>query len=84
MSQPSSPLTSNPPRGTPLAPLPLTAPAALCSFWFYCAAIVGIGDASELPTWVDDYDHGSGVAAEPHVQYVYSMYWALTTLTTVG
>ena len=35
-------------------------------------------------TWLTSYDDGSGVTAETSVQYLYSVYWALTTLTTVG
>ena len=35
-------------------------------------------------TWIEAYDHGSGVTSTVWVQYLYSVYWALTTLTTVG
>ena len=34
-------------------------------------------------TWLSTYDGGSGVDAAVWVQYVYSVYWALTTLSTV-
>ena len=51
-------------------------------FWFYCAALVGIDD--NTVTWVSTYDDGAAVDAEPSVQYLYALYWALTTLTTVG
>ena len=50
-------------------------------FWFYVAACVGIND--ETVTWVSSYDDGSAMYADPSVQYLYSVYWALTTLTTV-
>ncbi len=61
-------------------------------FWFYVASLSTSFDV----TWVHSYDGGSGgmcdhpAAAddcvEPgvDVQYLYSVYWALTTLTTVG
>ena len=60
-------------------------------FWFYTAS-----QSDATVTWVHAYDDGSGgmcyhpaAAAdcvEPGVetQYLYSVYWALTTLTTVG
>jgi len=51
-------------------------------FWFYCAALVGIND--ETTTWVSSYDDGSAMDADASTQYLYSVYWALTTLTTVG
>ena len=51
-------------------------------FWFYMASIVGIDP--EITTWVSTYDGGSALYAEPIDQYLYSLYWALTTLTTVG
>ena len=38
-------------------------------------------------TWLSSYDDGSGLAengADTSVQYLYAVYWALTTLTTVG
>ena len=50
-------------------------------FWFYMAALVGID--MEITTWVSSYDDGRGVDAPPDVQYLYAVYWALTTLTTV-
>ena len=46
------------------------------------AALKGID--ADIVTWVSMYDGGSGLDAPPHVQYLYSVYWALTTLTTVG
>jgi hypothetical protein len=51
-------------------------------FWFYIAAIVGIDE--NIVTWVSSYDDGSAVYADADVQYLYAVYWALTTLTTVS
>ena len=51
-------------------------------FWFYTAAIVGLDE--DIVTWVSVYDDGSALFAEPGTQYLFSVYWALTTLTTVG
>lgn len=51
-------------------------------FWFYMAAIRGLDP--DIMTWVSSYDGGSALDADPQVQYLYSVYWALTTLTTVG
>ena len=48
-------------------------------FWFYIAATGGY----EV-TWLSEYDDGSGLLKSPSLQYLYSVYWALTTLTTVG
>ena len=45
------------------------------------AAIVGIDP--EITTWVSSYDDGSAIDAPPATQYLYAVYWALTTLTTV-
>ena len=46
------------------------------------AVIVGLDP--DIVTWVSSYDDGSGLDADPLTQYLYSVYWALTTLTTVG
>lgn len=35
-------------------------------------------------TWVIEYDDGSAAEGPVGKQYLYSLYWALTTLTTVG
>ena len=35
-------------------------------------------------SWITSYDDGSAVEQGPGVQYLYAIYWALTTLTTVG
>ena len=40
--------------------------------------------SASAATWLQEYDAGSGVTADVWVQYLYSVYWALTTLTTVG
>jgi len=48
-------------------------------FWFYVGHTPGY-DTS----WLAEYDGGSGLDAPTDVQYLYSVYWALTTLTTVG
>jgi len=37
-----------------------------------------------VDTWLTSYDGGSGLHAGIKVQYLYSIYWALMTLTTVG
>ena len=48
-------------------------------FWFYIALTGGYET-----TWISEYDGGSGLDKPVEVQYLYSIYWALTTLTTVG
>jgi len=48
-------------------------------FWFF----TGTGSSDEV-NWLTEYDDGTGVDADTSVQYLYSVYWALTTLTTVG
>ena len=50
-------------------------------FWFYTAAMIGINE--DTTTWVSTYNDGSAMYADPSVQYLYAVYWALTTLTTV-
>ena len=54
----------------------------LACFWFYMATIVGIGP--DIVTWVSTYKDGYLLEESPEAQYLASMYWALTTLTTVG
>ena len=49
-------------------------------FWFYVARANTTDDES----WIEVYDGGSGVNASVWRQYLYSVYWALTTLTTIG
>ena len=51
-------------------------------FWFYCAAQAE--EAGEEVTWVTTYDGGSAHDGPVSKQYIYSVYWSLTTLTTVG
>ncbi len=53
--------------------------APLCGAGFYIALTGGY----EV-TWISEYDGGSGLDKPVLVQYLYSVYWALTTLTTVG
>ena len=51
-------------------------------FWFYVAV-----ESGEESTWLASYDGGSGLTengADVDTQYLYSIYWALMTLTTVG
>ena len=51
-------------------------------FWFYVAKQAS--DAGEEVTWVTSYDEGSAVDGPVSRQYIFSIYWALTTLTTIG
>jgi len=55
----------------------------LACAWFLVADLSGRDGA---PTWLSTYDDGvAGEAATPvQIKYLYSIYWALTTLTTVG
>lgn len=48
-------------------------------FWFFVAT-----NAGYTTTWLSEYDNGSGLSAPVDVQYLYAIYWALMTLTTVG
>ena len=50
--------------------------------WFYLALSEGLDEGTV--TWVSSYDGGSALDAPPMTRYAYSLYWALTTLTTVG
>ena len=47
--------------------------------WFAIAANGGYSTS-----WLSEYDDGSGLEEPPTVQYLYSVYWALVTITTVG
>ena len=49
-------------------------------FWF----LLHMTHPDPEHTWLAIYDGGSGVDAGVWTQYLYSVYWALTTLTTVG
>lgn len=52
---------------------------ACCWFW------VGTHPSSpEEATWVSTYDGGAALEGEVSEQYLFAIYWALTTLTTVG
>ena len=48
-------------------------------FWYFIAST---GEHDK--TWLTSYDGGSGLTKPTSVKYLYSVYWALTTLTTVG
>lgn len=50
-------------------------------FWFYVITALE-GDRED--TWIHVYDDGSAVDGPVSRQYLFSVYWALTTLTTVG
>ena len=47
--------------------------------WYYLAA-----SSHSETTWLSSYDDGSGATADVWVCYLYAVYWALTTLTTIG
>ena len=51
-------------------------------FWFYVASLQGLDP--DIVTWVSTYDDGSALYGPSSTQYLFSLYWALTTLTTVG
>ena len=40
--------------------------------------------AEDEPTWVSEYDNGSALEGPVLKQYLYSIYWSLTTMSTVG
>ena len=42
-----------------------------------------LADADE-PTWVSEYDGGSAVDGPLSKQYLFALYWSLTTMSTVG
>ena len=48
--------------------------------WFYMHLIA----ADDEPTWVSEYDGGSALEGPISKQYLYSLYWSLTTMSTVG
>ena len=52
-------------------------------FWFYVAWTV-MEAGSHPNTWVQVYNDGSAVDGPVSEQYLFSIYWALTTLTTIG
>lgn len=51
-------------------------------FWYY-VAVLSFEAGAEI-TWVMAYDDGSAVDGPVSRQYIFSVYWALTTLTTIG
>ena len=53
----------------------------------YYAAVFSKGSGDDdTPTWTSTYDNGriEGDGVPVDVKYLYSVYWAVTTLTTVG
>ena len=48
--------------------------------WFFQTELA----APDEPTWVSTYDGGSAADGPVARQYLYSIYWALTTISTVG
>ena len=53
----------------------------LACAWYYIGNTAG---SDEEVTWVTSYDDGTALDAPLSTKYLYSMYWSLTTLTTVG
>ena len=51
-------------------------------FWFYTAR-ESLAAGAET-AWIKEYDGGSAADGPVETQYLYSVYWALTTLTTIG
>lgn len=52
---------------------------ACCFFW-----VGSHPPSAEDDTWITTYDDGSAVGHDVGKQYLFALYWALTTLTTVG
>ena len=55
--------------------------------WFYVAALesdLAAAVPNDGSSWVADYDDGSGLQGDVGRQYLFALYWAFTTLTTVG
>jgi hypothetical protein len=50
--------------------------------WFY-VHVLAI-EAGEEATWISSYDDGSALEGTLGRQYLFSLYWALTTMSTVG
>jgi len=52
-------------------------------FWYYTAVL---SNDEDTPTWTEAYDDGRIASPDvgTSVRYLYSVYWAVTTLTTVG
>lgn len=50
-----------------------------CGFFFMHT----LADEEE-PTWISEYDGGSAIDGPLSKQYLYSIYWSLTTMSTVG
>ena len=49
-------------------------------FWYYVA--VQAKENGAATSWIDEYDGGSAAGGPVSKQYLFSVYWALTTLTT--
>lgn len=55
--------------------------------WFYVASSQTMTDEpmpGDGSSWIADYDGGSALYGPIGRQYLFSLYWAFTTLTTVG
>jgi len=56
-------------------------------FWFGIHVLSGyIDPTNEQPTWATEYDNGRAADDDTplEIRYLYSVYWSVTTLTTVG
>jgi len=54
-------------------------------FWFGISRAAGAGSFGDaLPTWIESYGGGEDEEITTSSYYLWSFYWALTTLTTVG
>ena len=51
---------------------------------WYAVSIMSHEHFGEESYWLAEYDNGRAVTGSTSVRYIYSVYWALTTLTTVG
>jgi len=55
-----------------------------CAWYWLAASTAASSPDGEAITWLTSYDDGAGVDASTWVHYLYAVYWALTTLTTIG
>ena len=51
-------------------------------FWWYVGMASAASGSEE--TWITRYNGGSAIDGPVHEQYTFSVYWALTTVTTIG
>ena len=72
-------LIITPPHDHRVAPHSFIAHILGCG-WFYVHALT----VGEGPTWLTEYDGGSALEGPLSKQYLYSLYWSLTTMSTVG